>query len=129
MTPPSASPLPQPNAAVRVDLLVTVDAAIGNRSHTLNRTVGRCVRTNLNYYQTTRKGLEKSFGGPNRALAPGKTIVWNHDLTNRVLPSPDPSKPSQVPDHYSIQAQLNNLIMRIFQQALDVNQVTAFWDP
>jgi hypothetical protein len=129
MTPPSDSPLPQANATVRVDLLVTVDAAIGNLSQNLNRSVGRCVRTNLNYYQTTRKGVEKSFGGPNRALAPTKTIVWNHDLTNRMLPSPDPSKPSQTPDHYSIQAQLNNLIMKIFQEALKVNQVTDFWNP
>jgi hypothetical protein len=113
MSPPSSLP-PIANAAVRVDLLVTVDAATGNTSSSLDRSVGRCVRTNLNYYQTTRKNIEKSFGGPNQAIDPNSTIVWNHDLTHRTLPSPDPSKPAQQPDHYSIQAQLNNLIMRVF---------------
>jgi hypothetical protein len=36
------------NPKVRVDLLITVDAAIGNVSGSMNRSVARCVRTNLN---------------------------------------------------------------------------------
>lgn len=116
------------NPRARVDLLVTVDAAIGNFSASLDRSIPQCVRTNLNYYQTTRKGTEESFGGPNRAIDPLKTIVWNHDLTNRMLASPDPSQPPSKPDHYSIQVQCNNLVMKIFQQALNVERVTDFWD-
>jgi hypothetical protein len=117
---PWVDPGALPNPRVRVDLLLTVDAAIGNISDSLDRSVSPCVRTNLNYYQTERKNVEKSRGGPNRAADPTKTIVWNHDLTNTPLPDPD---------HYSIQAQLNNLIMNIFQQALSVKQVTDFWNP
>jgi hypothetical protein len=139
-TPPSAPPRPpgmpfplnDPNAPanprVRVDLLVTVDAAVGNLSKMMDRSVGKCVRTNLNYYQTTRKNIEQSCGGPNTAVDPKMTMVWNHDLTNKMLPDPDMSKPPLKPDHFSIQAQCNNLIMKIFQQALDIPQVTDFWD-
>ena len=83
----------------------------------------------LNYYQTVRKNIEKSRGGSNKAIAPNETILWNHDLTDRALPDPDASKPPSKPDHYSIQAQLNNLIMKIFLQALTVKQVTDFWEP
>jgi hypothetical protein len=126
---PAIGGVSRPNPRVRVDLLVTVDAARGNISDSLDRSVGRCVRTNLNYYQTTKKNIEKSCGGPNSALDPKQTIVWNHDLTGRSLPDPDPAKPAHTPDHYSILAQLNNTIMKIFQQALEVTQVTDFWDP
>jgi hypothetical protein len=94
----------------------------------MDRSVGKCVRTNLNYYQTTRKNIEQSCGGPNTAVDPKMTMVWNHDLTNKMLPDPDMSKPPLKPDHFSIQAQCNNLIMKIFQQALDIPQVTDFWD-
>ncbi|MBV9492096.1 MAG: hypothetical protein JO069_20565 [Verrucomicrobia bacterium] len=126
---PWIDPDTPPNPRARVDLLVTVDAAIGNLSESLDRSVSPCVRTNLNYYQTERKNVEKSRGGPNKATDPEKTIVWNHDLTDREPPDPDASKPPSKPDHYSIQAQLNNLIMKIFQQAVDVKQVTDFWNP
>lgn len=118
-----------PRQKVRVDLLITVDAAIGNFSGSMDRSVAQCVRTNLNYYQTTEKNVEKSKGGPNTAVNPKGTIIWNHDLTQMPLPDPDASKPPSKPDHYSIQAQLNNVIMKIFQQALGVSQVTDFWSP
>jgi hypothetical protein len=111
---------PYPNGNLRVDLLVTVDAALGGSSAAIDRTVGRCVRTNLNYYQTNAKPeQEKSVGGPNRAVDPSATIVWNQDLTPLLLASPDPAKAPAFPDHYSIQAQVNNLLIKAFLKALD----------
>jgi hypothetical protein len=51
LPPPQAVPgppsRPPANPRVRVDLLITVDAAIGNISDSLDRSVGRCVRTNF----------------------------------------------------------------------------------
>jgi hypothetical protein len=68
-----------------VDLLITVDSAFGPASEwdsvTILRQVAPCVRRNLNFYQTTRKGRVKSCGGTNLAMNPQKTKVENHDMT------------------------------------------------
>jgi hypothetical protein len=116
------------NMPTRVDLLITVDAARGPTSASLDRTVGKCVRTNLNYYQTTPHGLEKSFGGPNAALDPSKTVVWNHDLTGRIIPDPDPARPPHAPTHITIDEQTNNVAMAAIKKALKVTQLKDFMD-
>jgi pimeloyl-ACP methyl ester carboxylesterase len=116
------------NMPVRVDLLVTVDAARGPRSGSLDRSIAKCVRTNLNYYQTIPYGFEKSFGGPSAAQDRDQTIVWNHDLTNRKIPDPDPSEAAHVPTHITIDEQTNNTVMLAMQEAVKQDQVTAFWD-
>jgi hypothetical protein len=66
--------------AVRVDLLVTVDAASGPTSGSVNRSVPQCVRRNLNFYQTTSSRVG-SHGGPNQAVDSNATVVQNFDLT------------------------------------------------
>jgi hypothetical protein len=75
---------PQNLGKVRVDLLITVDAAFGPLSNTsmatMMRVVSSCVRRNVNYYQTTQTGI-RSCGGPNTAYDPQKTDVENRDLT------------------------------------------------
>jgi hypothetical protein len=131
--PPQALPNPSnasyiTNPRIAVDLLLTTDAAIGNFSSFMDRSIARCVRTNLNYYQTKRKDYERSCGGPNVARDQNSTIVWNHDLTNRAIPDADLTKPAHTPDHQSIQAQLNNMYMKIMQQALTTDRVTDYWD-
>ena len=129
-TPPETMnrPLSRNNAVTRIDLLVTVDAARGPWSSSLNRSIAECVRTNLNYYQTTPHGTEKSFGGPNEARDNTKTVVWNHDLTGRSIPDPDPSKPPSPPTHITIDDQTNNTVIAAIQKALLVRHFTEFMD-
>jgi hypothetical protein len=62
--------------AVRVDLLITVDAATGPLTVGLDRTVPPCVRVNLNFFQTTPSRI-MSHGGANVAVDPGATTVRN----------------------------------------------------
>jgi hypothetical protein len=52
------------NPAVIVDLLVTVDAAAWRNSDTLNRTLGKCVKRNVNYWQPNG-GTSGSHGAMN----------------------------------------------------------------
>jgi hypothetical protein len=120
-----ANPL---NLPTRVDLLVTVDAARGPTSGSLDRSIARCVRTNLNYYQTVPYGTERSYGGPNTALDGTKTIVWNHDLTGRKIRDPDPSKPPFAPTHVTIDEQTNNVVIDAMKKALVKAQVKDFMD-
>lgn len=65
---------------VRVDLLITVDVAVGPGSRMANRSVPACVRRNLNLYQTTASTMG-SFGGPNTADDAASTVVENVDLS------------------------------------------------
>ena len=116
------------NMPTRVDLLITVDAARGPTSGSLDRTIAKCVRTNLNYYQTIPHGWEKSFGGPNAALDRSKTIVWNHDLTGRIIPDPNPALPPHAPTHITIDEQTNNVAMEAIKKALNTNQLKDFMD-
>jgi hypothetical protein len=68
--------------AVRVDLLITVDAASGPTSLVVNRTVPACVRRNLNFYQTIASRIG-SRGWPNRAVSSSSTVIENVDLTGQ----------------------------------------------
>jgi hypothetical protein len=120
-----ANPL---NMPARVDLLVTVDAARGPASGSLERSIAKCVRTNLNYYQTTPYGTEASFGGPGAAQDGTKTIVWNHNLTGRSIPDPDSAVPAHPPTHITIDDQTNNTVIQAMQEAIRQKQVTDFWD-
>lgn len=65
---------------VRVDLLITVDAAAGPGSARVDRTVPVCVRRNLNYFQTTESRIF-SRGGPNAAQDNSASVIENNDLT------------------------------------------------
>ena len=69
--------------AVRVDLLITVDAASGPATALVSRSVPQCVRRNLNFYQTTFSPVG-SHGGPNQAVDSSATVVQNIDLTGEV---------------------------------------------
>jgi len=70
------------SARVRIDLLITVDAASGPVSGMVNRIVSRCVRMNLNFYQTTASRIG-SHGGPNQAEDNTATDIDNEDLTGQ----------------------------------------------
>jgi hypothetical protein len=72
-------PRPPTHGAVRVDLVITVDAALGPLSGVAPRHVAPCVRRNLNFYQTTPQARIRSCGGPNIALDPQRTNVENND--------------------------------------------------
>lgn len=88
-SPPSSTP---PDVGVvRVDLLLTVDAADGPMSGIVFRDIARSVRRNINLYQTypasrprsggaTASGV-LSHGGPNFAVSPTATVIENYDLT------------------------------------------------
>lgn len=59
----------QGNRQVTVDFLVTVDAALQEKTDTIDRTVARCVKRNLNFWQDSSivaQALKWSRGGPNR---------------------------------------------------------------
>jgi hypothetical protein len=82
---------------VRVDLLVTVDAASGPTSSVVFRNIPPGVRKNINYYQTNPAGRPtgggtasgaRSHGGPANAVDSTATIVENHDLTARYAANP-----------------------------------------
>jgi hypothetical protein len=83
--------MPQPGAEifgfVRVDLLVTVDAAQGPLSGLTFRRVFPSARRNLNYYQGTGSSIG-SHGGPNVAMDPNATEVVNLDLSRRYAANP-----------------------------------------
>ena len=79
---------------VRVDLLITVDAATGPASNVMNRKIPPCVRTNMNFYQTFPSqerdfGVSKgvwSHGGPNTAVDPRVTQIESVDLSEALEP-------------------------------------------
>jgi hypothetical protein len=75
-------PRPPTHGVVRVDLVITVDAALGPLSGAASRHVAPCVRRNLNFYQTTPQARIRSCGGPNIALDPQRTSVENKDHTS-----------------------------------------------
>ena len=77
---------------IKVDLLITLDAADGNNSSNINRTVPSNVVRNVNYYQTNAKTTTSwlknrigSKGGANsRAEGNDKTQILNiNDSKNR----------------------------------------------
>jgi hypothetical protein len=75
---------------VRVDLLITVDAAAGPTSDLLDRSVPRCVNMNMNNFQTIAKADQQySRGAPQTADDPSLTYVANQDF-------------SGVADHYAL---------------------------
>lgn len=84
--------MPGPDAEifgfVRVDLLITVDAAQGPLSGVASRRVFPAARRNLNYYQTSGSGVG-SHGGPNVAVDSNATEVINFDMTNRYARNPE----------------------------------------
>ena len=65
---------------VRVDLVVTVDAASGPLTGGLDRMVPVCVRSNVNFFQRTASRIG-SRGGANVAVDPASTTVRNVDMT------------------------------------------------
>jgi hypothetical protein len=82
---------------VRVDLLITVDAASGPTSSLAFRNIPPAVRKNINYFQTNPAGRPtvggtasgaRSHGGPANALDSTATVVENHDLTARYAANP-----------------------------------------
>lgn len=73
-------------ADVRVDLLITVDAAAGPASGAVNRVVSPCVLSNLNFFQTTASAI-LSRGGPNQAADNTRTNIDNEDLTGQAVHS------------------------------------------
>ena len=66
---------------VRVDLLITVDAASGPGSGGIDRSVPACVEHNLNFYQSTPSGIA-SRGWPNVPNSPTATRVDNTEITS-----------------------------------------------
>lgn len=66
-----------------VDLLLTVDAAKGPASPTVDRKVPDNVKQNVNFYQTGASGIG-SRGDPNRASNSYKTEVVNANLTKEL---------------------------------------------
>jgi hypothetical protein len=83
--------MPPPGAEifgfVRVDLLVTVDAAQGPLSGVTFRRVFPSARRNLNYYQGTGSSIG-SHGGPNVAMDPKATDVVNLEMSGRYAANP-----------------------------------------
>ena len=74
---------------VRIDLLITVDAAVGPISSIAFRRVQPCVRKNLNFYQRFSSGVVRSHGEPNRAVDKRATLIDNRDLSSRYRNTPD----------------------------------------
>jgi len=83
--------MPQPGAEVfgfvRVDLMVTVDAASGPTSGISFRRVFPSVRRNLNYYQSTGSSVG-SHGGASVAMDANATDVVNLDMSRRYAANP-----------------------------------------
>jgi len=73
----------------RVDLLVTVDAAVGPISGMTQRRIWPCVRRNVNYYQTHPASSVGSHGGPNTPMDQRATAVDNRNWTARYNNQPD----------------------------------------
>lgn len=73
---------------VRVDLLVTVDAASGPTSGWVSRRVFPIVRHNLNIYQLHSPGLVGSHGGRNTAIDDAATLIINEDWSSRYQANP-----------------------------------------
>lgn len=72
---------------VRVDRLITIDAAAGPMSGLVRRRAWPSVRRCLNIYQTERSPVW-SHGGPVEAFDPSVTEVVNHDWTSRFSAAP-----------------------------------------
>jgi len=72
--PPAPLP-PQTQGRVRVDLLITVDAARGPATDSVYRGVSLCVRRNVNYYQRTPSRIG-SHGDPNQVDATMTEYVY-----------------------------------------------------
>lgn len=81
--PPLGTAGPHPVAGfVRIDRLITVDAASGPMSGWAQRRVWPSVRRNLNIYQTHPSTI-RSHGGPTEAVDTTATRVDNEDWTSR----------------------------------------------
>src|SRR5207249_3060202 len=95
-----------PMGVVRVDLLVTVDAACGPTSGLMDRTIPRCVRRNLNFWQkfpsdtsslpsgtsitgprSSSSGV-RSHGGKNTAYDPLATEIENIEMSKNYVARP-----------------------------------------
>lgn len=88
MAPPKSSRKPgQLYGLIRVDLLVTVDAATGPTSGLKRRRIFPAVRHNLNLYQTHSSPVG-SHGGANQAVSPSATLVQNTDLSTNYTKNP-----------------------------------------
>lgn len=111
-------------ARVRVDLLITVDAASGPTSGFVNRRVFPSVRQNLNIYQTTpSSGGESasgpwSHGGPNTAMSPGDTSIENSDRTKDYPGAPGRAHGRIVDDSAN---EVFDTIQRMLGQVVDIN--------
>ena len=96
---------------VRVDLLITVDAAAGPASARVNRIIPKCVRRNLNFYQTTESRIF-SRGGRNYAEDSTLTQVDNVDLTSSA-------------EHSTIDDESNNQALAAIEACLGIEAVPA----
>ncbi len=73
---------------IKVNLLVTIDAAGGPDNDRVRRLVSSNVEVNLNIYQTNPEWGSGSHGAPNIAILPDRTKVINSNYTNRYIGEP-----------------------------------------
>lgn len=82
---------------IKVALSVTIDAAAGQDTKDVDRTVSKNIEENLNIYQTNPEELQEgpfpietgSHGDANTAQDPSQTIVENYNYTNYYDDGPD----------------------------------------
>lgn len=116
----------RPGLPVRVDLLITVDAALGPASELLERTVAPCVRTNLNYYQTQPSGNVGSFGGLNSAASDANTLVFNQNLSDKRYLDLDSDQTSPITATHANADEITSHVATVaIHQALWVGQIVT----
>jgi len=95
---------------ISVDLLVTVDAANGQGSDKVDRTISKNVKKNINYYEKNKSNSKfkrpvGSHGGSNKGVREGQ--VENHDYSNETFNG-------EGIDHYNIDnATVNDVLKNV----------------